>query len=164
MAITATGKFAKRLDETCDLVAQSAAFQTLTGTASAAAAKARTHVLEFNPATATFPLALVAHLSYMATKVTSTFKFDVTDYRIGLLIAMDPPTTNVETAKDEVYSFLNTMSSIHDEMLAALGSDPGAYPAIEGIELDFSAPDPDRAHQGKERYEALFAFDLKGHS
>lgn len=163
MAVTPSGKFALRLDETADLIAQCSAFQSLVGAGSAAAAKLRIHLLEFDE-DETVPLACVGHLAYVAEKATSSFKFDVTEYQIGALILLEPPTTNVETKNDEVLSFLNTMSSIDDQIEEALGSDPGAYPSIFRRDLQMAAPDSDKSAKGRKVYEALYAFDINGHT
>lgn len=164
MSVAATGKYAVRLDEVRDLVSASAAFRTWTGTADAEAAKLRTHVGWF-PNTVTRPLALVDHLGMSAEKTTSAGEFDVTDYRIGLLLETDAPTANVDDYDDEINSFLNTVSSIEDEMLTELGSSPGSYPSIVGFEgPEFGWPDPDNADGGKRRYSAMYVFNIDGHT
>lgn len=163
MAVSATGKFARRLDEVSDLVAQCAAFQGLVGAENATEAKESIYLLQFSEDDLV-PLACVGQLAYVAEKATSSFKFDVTEYQIGALFLLEPPTTNVETRNDEVLSFLNTMSSIDDQIEEALGSDPGAYPSIFRRDLQMAAPDSDKSAKGRKVYEALYAFDINGHT
>lgn len=163
MSVAATGKYAARLDDIRDLIAESSEFQAWTGTGSTAAAKLRTHVGWF-PSTVTRPLALVDHLGMEAEKTTSASEFDVTDYRIGVLFEMDAPTVGVDDYSDEINSFLNTISTIEDEFLAAV-ADGSGRPSIEGFSgPEFGWPDPDNADGGKRRYTAMYEMILRGHT
>lgn len=163
MSVAAAGKYALRLDDIRDLIAESSEFQTWTGTGNTEDAKLRTHLGWF-PNTATRPLALVDHLGGEAEKSTSSSEFDVTDYRIGVLFEMDAPTTDVDNYSDEINSFLNTISTIEDEFLAAL-ADGSGRPSIEGFSgPEFGWPDPDNADGGKRRYTATYELILRGHT
>jgi hypothetical protein len=164
LTVAASGKYAVRLDEVRDLIAASAAFRTWTGTANAAAAKLRAHVGWFPDGT-TLPLALVDHLGMSAEKVSSASEFDVTGYVIGVLFETEAPTASVSTYMDEIYSFLNTISSIEDEMLTELNSDPGSYPSIIGFDgPEFGWPNSDNAAGGVRRYDARYMFQINGHT
>lgn len=165
MTVAATGKFSLRLDQLRNLFAASDTFQTWTGTASALAAKDRTYVGWF-PKGSSFPLLTVDHFNRIAEKATSSFKFDIRDYRLGaLLVAEAAELDEGEDYQDEIYSFLNTISAIDDEIQAEIASDPGAYPALKGFEgPDLGYPDPTNTDGGLRLYEALYVFDLQGHT
>ena len=163
MTVAASGKYALRLDDVRNLIAESAAFQTWTGTANTAAAKLRTH-LGWYTTPATYPLALVDHIGHEAEKDASGGVFDVPDYRIYVLFETQAPTASVDNYSDEINSFLNTISSIEDQFLSAL-NDGSGRPSIEGFSgPEFGWPDRDRRQSGERLYSAEYEFILRGHT
>lgn len=145
MTTTPTTWMTKPLGKVRAMLAQSAAFRTLTGSADAAAALAHAHlyVISGYP-TRTTPAALVTWAPNFTYERQAQGQ-SVAWYPSGdIILALCAPKASLDADTPEV-DMADRLGSIIDEM-TALASDP-AYLAIQSISIDtINGPDDEHAH------------------
>lgn len=126
MAVTAAGRLSLPLDNLQDLIANSGNFQTWTGTANAAAAKARIHVQAEGPSY-TRPAAIVSlgpdddWRSVQDSAGAAGHYVDTGMLRVQF--EANVASGNQADHTDALYEFTNNVGAIIDDMLGLAGSD-----------------------------------------
>lgn len=164
MSVTPVGDFSLPLDLMCDLVAGTAKFQSWTGAASAAAAKASTHIWAVNDPSDKYPLAVIGLERMTGEKETSAVAFDML-LSIAVTFSRAAADMSEDTPADERIAFQNDIGTLFSQMRALQASDQSLYPAIVGIEeLAWALPDSDNAEDGERLYGATIVYTVMGYS
>lgn len=130
MAVTPTGILSLPIDYLRDLIAAVTAFQTWTGTANAAAAKARIHVNALNKADIVRPFGIVG--TGPGTVFIPPSMGAYGQHNLHLILESAAITTGL-SHEDAVYTFLNSVGPII-EGAAELAGTPG-YLVVQQIEF-----------------------------
>lgn len=164
MSVEASGDFARVVDEVQDLIANTATFQSMTGSANATVAKDRTYATACGDPAAELPLAIVKLVGAFGTRESSSTNMDV-EWEVQVAFHEDADNLAQNTDADDERLFVNRVGAVFSEGQALQANSPGVYPAVEGFrDLEFVLPDPDNAHGGRSIYSATLTYVIAGHS